>query len=217
MRIFTFHRKGITILFKLNHDEGRYLVKLARQVIESRLGLQKPPRLEDAPQVTREICGVFVTLNRYNAGENSLRGCIGLPYPVKPLLEAVVEAAESAAFADPRFPPVHASEMENLVIEVSVLTPPEILYSDNPLDYPDLIKVGEDGLIIGRGMRQGLLLPQVPVDWKWDSQEFLTQCCFKAGLPPDAWVQKGTEISRFQAIIYAEESPRGEIKKHNLT
>jgi hypothetical protein len=85
-----------------------------------------------------------------------------------------------------------------------------------PTEYAAKIKVGKDGLIVERGMFKGLLLPQVPVEWKWDEEEFLCQCCIKAGLLPDNWLLEGTKIYRFQAIIFEEEKPRGEVKRKNL-
>ena len=191
------------------------MVKLARQVIENKLGLAAKPETIDDP-VLAEKCGVFVTLNVHVRGAYGLRGCIGLPYPSKPLIDAVIEAAESSAFHDPRFPPVQAGEMKGLTIEISVLTPPERLDVDNPIDYPNHVQVGRDGLIIGKGWRRGLLLPQVPVEWGWDSREFLSQCCVKAGLPQDEWRKPDTEIYRFQAILFKEVEPQGKVIRHKI-
>ena len=130
--------------------------------------------------------------------------------------EEVIEAAESSAFGDPRFSPVQASEVKGLTVEVSVLTPPELLKAANPEEYPSRVKVGRDGLIIGKGWKKGLLLPQVPVEWRWDSREFLSQCCVKAGLPRDEWKKQGTEIYRFQAILFKEDTPEGNIQRHRI-
>jgi len=182
-------------------------------VIEHKLRLsEKPVPITDP--VLMKKCGVFVTLNEHSRGTYGLRGCIGLPYPTKPLIDAIMEAAESSAFNDPRFPPVKADEMEGITIEISVLTPPEKLTVDDPEKLPDEIVVGRDGLIIGKGWRRGLLLPQVPVEWGWDSRKFLSQCCVKAGLPQQEWRKQGTEIYRFQAILFKEETPRGKIIRH---
>jgi hypothetical protein len=97
-----------------------------------------------------------------------------------------------------------------------VLTPPQLIEVKKPTEYAAKIKVGKDGLIVERGMFKGLLLPQVPVEWKWDEEEFLCQCCIKAGLPPDNWLLEGTKIYKFQAIIFEEEKPRGEVKRKTL-
>lgn len=87
---------------------------------------------------------------------------------------------------------------------------------DSPKEYPGKIQVGRDGLIVGRGYRRGLLLPQVPSKWGWDSEEFLVQTCYKAGLPPDSWSLYDTDIYSFRAIIFAEETPRGQVKRHRI-
>jgi len=141
-----------------------------------------------------------------------LRGCIGLPYPTTPLVQAVIEAALSAATRDPRFPPVALEELDQITFEVSVLTPPERVTVEKPTDYPSKIKVGQDGLIIEKSYCKGLLLPQVPVELGWNEEEFLCQCSMKAGLPPDSWLLKDTKIYRFQAIIFEEALPKGQIK-----
>jgi len=107
-------------------------------------------------------------------------------------------------------------ELDHVVFEVSVLTPPEPIKVENPSEYPSKIKIGRDGLIVERGFFKGLLLPQVPVEWRWDEEEFLCQCCMKAGLPPDCWLVKETKIYRFQAIIFEELSPKGEIVRKEL-
>lgn len=202
--------------FELTAEEGERLVRLARASIEAALGAREETTLNDVPEKLMVPCGVFVTLNKVEGSSHSLRGCIGFPYPVKPLAKAVADAAVSAALRDPRFAPVSRAEMDSVVVEVSVLTPPEILSVERPDRYPSLIEIGRDGLIIARGQNRGLLLPQVPVDWGWDAEEFLTQCCLKAWLQPDAWLLPGTEISRFRAIIFAEEEPRGAVERVEL-
>ena len=189
---------------------------LARQSIESVLGIADEPNDYHSDLVLIEKCGVFVTLNVHEKGNYGLRGCIGLPYATSPLVDAVVEAARSAAFKDPRFPPVLGHEMDGITIEVSVLPPPELLGNDNKKDLPNKVKVGRDGLIIGLGWSKGLLLPQVPVEWGWDSREFLDQCCVKAGLPKNSWLRNDTEVYTFRAILFKEEEPRGIIKRHTL-
>ncbi|MEM0216642.1 MAG: TIGR00296 family protein [Candidatus Bathyarchaeia archaeon] len=203
--------------FDLSLDEGEFLVKLARKAVEEYLISHKriaaPQKL---PEKLLKLCGVFVTINRLIGGEKELRGCIGYPYPTNPLVEAVIDSAISSATQDPRFPPLSIEELETVVFEVSILTPPELINVENPREYPSKIKIGEDGLIIERGIFRGLLLPQVPVEWGWDAEEFLCQCCLKAGLPPDCWLMKGTKVYKFQAIIFEEESPRGKVKRKLL-
>ena len=87
---------------------------------------------------------------------------------------------------------------------------------ENPKEYLAKIKVGEDGLIVERGFYKGLLLPQVPVEWDWCEEEFLCQCCVKAGLPQDIWLTKDAKIYKFQAIVFEEETPQGEVKRLQL-
>jgi uncharacterized protein (TIGR00296 family) len=200
--------------FQLSLEEGKFLVELARKALEEYLKTRKHINIpEDIPEKLLQLCGVFVTINSVKHGEKELRGCIGFPYPTAPLAQAVIESAISSATQDPRFYPISLSELTSVVFEVSVLTPPQIIEVEKPTEYPSKIKVGEDGLIVERGMFKGLLLPQVPVEWNWDEEEFLCQCCVKAGLPPDCWLMKGTKIYKFQAIIFEEEKPRGDVRR----
>jgi uncharacterized protein (TIGR00296 family) len=203
--------------FELDIDEGKFLVTLARKAVEEYLKTRRKTKvLENIPEKLLKPCGVFVTINSLVNGEKELRGCIGYPYPTTPLVEAVVESAISSATQDPRFYPLSISELDKVIFEVSVLTPPQLISVGKTSEYPTKIKVGKDGLIVERGIFKGLLLPQVPVEWGWDEEEFLCQCCVKAGLPPDAWLLKETKIYKFQAIIFEEEKPRGEVKRKSL-
>ncbi len=102
------------------------------------------------------------------------------------------------------------------MFEVSVLTPPQPVKVEKPKDYPSKIKVGRDGLIVEKRYYKGLLLPQVPIEWRWEEEEFLCQCCIKAGLPPDCWLLEGTTIYKFQAIIFEEASPKGKVESKEL-
>ncbi|MEM3703212.1 MAG: TIGR00296 family protein [Candidatus Bathyarchaeia archaeon] len=200
--------------FDLSLEEGKILVKLAREAVETYLKTGKRIHVpEGLPQRLMQPCGVFVTINTVESGGEKLRGCIGLPYPTTPLAKAVVESAIGSATEDPRFYPISLNELDSVVFEVSVLTPPQLVEVEKPSDYPSKIKVGVDGLIIERGIYKGLLLPQVPVEWNWDEEEFLCQCCIKAGLPPDCWLMKGIRVYKFQAIIFEEESPKGEVRR----
>ena len=204
--------------FELNDEEGKFLIKLARTTVQAYLEKRetiKPPK-ETAKKLF-EKCGVFVTINSVNGSEKQLRGCIGYPYPTSPLVEAVIDSAINAATEDPRFEPLSLSELSKVVFEVSVLTPPEPVEVKDPKAYLSKIKTGEDGLIVEKGYYKGLLLPQVPVEWGWCEEEFLCQCCMKAGLPPDSWLTKGAKIYKFKAIIFEEETPEGEVKRLNLS
>lgn len=184
----------------LSKEDGKLLIKVARKAIKKYLENNRkiePPRV---PSHLREKRGVFVTLNK----NEDLRGCIGFPEPIKPLVDAVIEAVIAAATSDPRFHPVTVDELEKIQIEVSVLTKPELIKVKDPREYPKMIKVGLDGLIIERGFYKGLLLPQVAVEWGFDEEEFLCNTCLKAGLPPDCWYDKETKVYKFQAQIFQE-------------
>jgi len=202
-------------------DEGKFLVKLARKTIETYLLEKKkikPP--EDTPEKLKQNSGVFVTINKLvgekKKREHELRGCIGFPMPIKPLVEATIDAAIEAAFHDPRFSPLDADELDDIVVEVSILTPPKKLEVSDPREYPLKIKIVRDGLIIRYGFYSGLLLPQVPVEYNWNVEEFLSYTCLKAGLPPDSWLDEDVKIYKFQAIIFEEEKPYGSIKQKIL-
>ncbi|MCW4000247.1 MAG: TIGR00296 family protein [Candidatus Bathyarchaeota archaeon] len=203
--------------FELSQQEGEFLIKLARGTVNAYLengAATQPPK--GTPKKLFERCGVFVTINTQQADEKMLRGCIGYPYPTSPLVNAVIDSAINAATEDPRFEPLSIEELERVVFEVSVLTPPEKVETSNPKEYISKIKVGEDGLIIERGYSKGLLLPQVPIEWGWCEEEFLCQCCMKAGLPPDSWLTRDAKIYKFHAIIFEEQTPNGKIERLNL-
>jgi uncharacterized protein (TIGR00296 family) len=203
--------------FHLTQKEGEFLVQLARKAVDEYVKTRKRIDVpEGVSEKLKQPCGVFVTINSVKNGEKDLRGCIGYPYPTTPLVQAVIDSAISAATNDPRFPPLSQRELDQVVFEVSVLTPPELIKVNNPKEYCSRVRVGEDGLIVERGVYKGLLLPQVPVEWKWDAEEFLCQCCNKAGLLSDYWLREGTKIYKFQALIFEEEKPRGEIKQKVL-
>jgi len=172
------------------------------------------PPVPRASGVFAELRGVFVTLNLLE-GEEKLRGCIGFPYPTYPLGRAIREATVAAASEDPRFPPVAKSELESIVVEVSVLTPPSELLAEDRRTLPSKVRVGTDGLIVSDAFTSGLLLPQVATEFGLDSTDFLSQTCLKAGLPPDAWLDNTTKVQVFQAEIFAEASPRGEVSRVN--
>jgi len=196
----------------LSLEQGAHLVSIARKAIETVVADGRAPRAEEIPtlpegadEFLKSHRGVFVTLTD-SVGE--LRGCIGLPYPVKPLGEAVVHAAVGAATHDPRFPRVRSSELDALRVEVSALTEPKAIEC-NALELPDHVRVGTDGLIVSGLGRSGLLLPQVATEMGLAPDDFLSLTCEKAGLLPDAWLTPDVQVRKFQAEIFAEDTPRG--------
>ena len=171
------------------------LLQLARDSIAHGLrhGRALPVTAQDFPPALRVPRATFVTLLE----DGELRGCIGYPLPLKPLGEAVAEMAVAAASEDPRFPSVTQDELGKLDIEISVLTVPQQVAG------PENVQVGVDGIIVSKGPRRGLLLPQVPVEQGWDLEQYISYGCRKAGLPPDEW-KKGVQIEVFQAIVFGE-------------
>ncbi len=199
----------------IDDESGSLLVALARRSIELALQGDDPEAILRGLKRTGLRRGVFVTLNEFPSME--LRGCIGFPRPVDELEVLVVRAALGAAFEDPRFEPVaDMEEMDRLVVEVSVLTEPELIEVEDRRTLPELIEVGRHGLIIELGYRGGLLLPQVPVEYGMDAEEFLVNLCFKAGLGPTEWLNPLARIYRFEAEVFAEERPRGPVRRVEL-
>ncbi len=194
-------------------EEGEIAVKAARKVIDSYVGEGSIPEIEFPPSFDRPS-GVFTTINTYP--ERMLRGCIGFPGPYFPLKEALVKSAIEAATSDPRFYPLAPEELDHIVVEVSLLTPPRLIEVKNPKEYLKKIVVGRDGLIVQKGFARGLLLPQVPVEENWDVEDFLRGTCMKAGLPANCWKDRKTKIFSFSGEVFSEKTPRGEIYRKEL-
>ncbi len=197
----------------LTKQEGELAVRLARKAIEECLKNGKKINPDNLPKVFKEKRGVFVTLNK-KKGSKELRGCIGRPYPILALGEAIIVSAINAARDDPRFNHVKPEEINDLVIEVTVLTIPKRIKA-KPKELPEKIVIGKDGLIVAASMSSGLLLPQVAVEHGFDSTEFLCQTCMKAGLMPDAWLN-GAEVYSFEGQIFEEIEPCGEVKEKDI-
>lgn len=181
-------------MIELNKEQQVKLLQLARNTIAVALGAVTAEKPEFNDEIFNEKCGAFVTLHI----RGRLRGCIGYIKGVKNIPETIIDMAKASAFKDPRFPPLGKEELEKIDIEISVLSPIETV---NDISE---IQVCRDGLIISRGFNSGLLLPQVPVEQGWDLETFLCNTCFKAGLPGNAWQQKGTKIEKFSAQVFGE-------------
>jgi len=193
---------------QLSDSDGVVLVKTARKAVTEFLSNGDRIKLEsDLEEKFSFNSGVFVTLNN----PDGLRGCIGFPMPEKKLSHAIIEGAIAAATEDPRFPSVKTNELNDIVFEVTVLTPPVEIDVSDPMEYLEKIKVGRDGLIIRHSFSSGLLLPQVPVEYGWDVEEFLQHTCEKAGLSRDTWKNESVKIEKFEGIIFKEETPNGVI------
>lgn len=195
----------------LSEDEERFLLKLAREVVEKfarNEKIEKPMLNEIAKQfpsgvyseILNEKRGVFCTLHKIVGGKKMLRGCIGMPYPVMPLIDAIVDSAKSAC-CDPRFPRLSESELKDIKIEISILTEPEFVEANGAL--LEKINPHKDGLILKYGFNAGLFLPQV---WEQipDKEEFLDNLCLKASLPPGTWKKPDAKIFRFHVQAFEE-------------
>jgi len=177
----------------LGGEQKAALLRMARETLLHHLTAQPIPEREVDDAALKQACGAFVTLKK----KGQLRGCIGHMWSAQELYRTVQELAIAAASEDPRFPSVTGSELTDLAIEISVLSP--LQYEPDP----NKIEVGRDGLYIILGPYSGVLLPQVATEWGWDRDEFLRQVCLKAGLPGDAW-RKGAMLYRFQADVFSE-------------
>jgi len=185
---------------KISAEEGRILLDLAKQAITSAFSKEEiniPIKLQ---KLLSDKRGVFVTLTK----NKQLRGCIGFSEPILPLGIAIIRAAKSAAFSDPRFPPLKQDELNNIKLEITILTQPQEIKVKNKKDLLKKIKIGDDGLIIEKNHFSGLLLPQVPIEWNWNVEEFLENTCQKAGLPKEAWMEKDTKIFSFKGQLFKE-------------
>lgn len=179
---------------RLDPDQRRWLLRLARTTIEARLEKVPLPGDEPPPGPLVEHRGAFVTLTI----DGALRGCIGHVIGTEPLWRSVRSNAVNAAFNDPRFPALSFSELAAVEVEISVLSR---LWR---VDRPEQIVIGRDGLIIERGTHRGLLLPQVAERYEWSPAEFLDQTCRKAGMEPGCWRLPEAAISAFSAEVFSE-------------
>ena len=188
---------------QLSDSDGVFLVKTARMAVTEFLSTGKKMKLGSEHEKKFSFnSGVFVTLN--NA--DGLRGCIGFLMPDKKLSNGIIDAAIAAATEDPRFSPVKTNELNDIVFEVTVLTPPVEITVTDPMEYLEKIKVGRDGLIIKHSFSSGLLLPQVPAEYGWNVEEFLQHTCEKAGLEKDTWKNEKVKIEKFEGIVYKEKT-----------
>jgi len=182
----------------LDENQQKVLLQLARQALTEAVETHHLSEMAAPSEALAEPGGAFVSLHK----REMLRGCIGHIEAVGPLYQTVRQCALAAALHDPRFDPVTPEELPELRLEVSVLSPFfEIA--------PEQVEVGKHGLLISRGARRGLLLPQVAAQLNWDRERFLAETCRKAGLEPEAW-QRGARIQAFTAQVFAE--PAGPVK-----
>ncbi|MDE1862607.1 MAG: TIGR00296 family protein [Thaumarchaeota archaeon] len=197
----------------ISDRDGELLVRSARAAVTE--FLMSGRKMDPPPEARSRFsfnAGVFVTISR----NDELRGCIGYPTPDRKLFESLLDAAVASATEDPRFLPLEPPELGSVSFEVSVLTAPEVVRVDHPSQYPSAIKVGRDGLVVRWRYGSGLLLPQVPVEYGWNEEEFLSHTCQKAGAPLDCWRTGNTTILKFEGIIFRETSPSGPVVRAKL-
>ena len=179
----------------MDDKQKQTLLKMARDTVEAVVKKTPEPKPHSDDPELNAPCGCFVTLK--NRGR--LRGCIGQFTSDSPLIELVVEMAKAAATSDPRFfaNPIRPSELEQLDIEISVLSP--LKRTDDPLS----LRLGVDGIYIKRGRLSGCFLPQVADETGWTKEQFLSYCCsHKAGLADEAWKEPETKVYLFTAEAF---------------
>ncbi|MFP4403204.1 MAG: AmmeMemoRadiSam system protein A [Nanoarchaeota archaeon] len=182
----------------IDNDQKEKLLILARQSINEFFTNLKPTIKKE--EISNENFGVFVTLHK----NNNLRGCIGYIESPLSLYNTIINVAKAAAFKDPRFSPVTNEELNEIKIEISILTPKKLIEVTKAEEYLDKIKIGRDGLIIDGKYGQGLLLPQVPIEYNWSVEEFLMHLSMKANLDKNAWKDLDNKIYAFQAEVFSE-------------
>lgn len=193
----------------LSEKEKEELLKLARRTLEVYLKDKEIPTFDLLSGELTKPGGAFVTLHHENtlarvtrsgvaASSGTLRGCIGQFESSDPLHKTVQKMAIAAATEDPRFYPVHLSELPEIQIEISVLSPLETVQRLTD------IKVGVHGVCVSEEYHRGVLLPQVATEHCWDRETFLSQTCLKAGLPPDVWEKGSVLIQIFTAEVFRE-------------
>jgi len=194
--------------FSLKEAEKDELLALARKSVE--YAVQESKAYEPLPSADESLNqerGAFVTLKK--SGE--LRGCVGYTSAIKPLYLTVRDTATLAALRDTRFSPVSVSELPQLEYEISVLSPLRRV-----MDVHE-IRIGLHGLLMKNADHQGLLLPQVPIEEKWNRETFLDQTCVKAGMRRGCWKDEGTDIFVFTAVVFGESKPHAVMQEPSST
>jgi AmmeMemoRadiSam system protein A len=183
----------------LSETDRRALLELARRAIAEAVSLQRPAGKIPQSGIFADKRGVFVTLH----ARGRLRGCIGVVEAFEPLGESIAHSAASAALRDPRFSPVRSEDLQEIHIEISLLSLLEPIRPEN-------IELGKHGLLVSQGSKRGLLLPQVAVQHKLSREQFLDETCRKAGLNTRAWQEPQTQILGFTCEVFSEGEVSGD-------
>ena len=188
----------------LGSRERQLLLAMARRAVTRAAELREALANLPSEEILQRPAGAFVTLRRRGG---RLRGCIGQLPSKDPLIEVVAHCAKAAALEDPRFSPLSPQELDEIEIEISVLSPLEPI-------IPDQVESGKHGLVVTRGSHRGVLLPQVAVEYRWTAEHFLEETCVKAGLERNAWKDAATRIEAFTAEVFSESDFRSEEPSH---
>lgn len=188
----------------MKKPEQKELLALARESIKRSLGVDSNEVIDriaqSLPHDFKQHLGVFVTIKKIEGEERtSLRGCIGNIIGKGPVWESILTLSREAAFHDPRFSPVRLDELHDLIIEISLLTPPK------SIDSYRQIRLGEDGVILTLGYNRAVFLPQVATEQGWTREELLDNLCLKAGLYNDSWRDPDCLLEVFQAEVFSED------------
>ena len=202
---------------KVEDETGQYLVKLARYAAESWIIEGKTPKpIEPMPEQAKFQTGAFVTVKKIMENDHTLRGCIGYILGIKPLYQEIIDLSRESTLNDPRFSPVSEGELNDLLFEVTVLTPPVEIEYNSSEELLNQIEIPGDGLIVKHNRFQGLLLPQVPIEQGWNEEEFISYTCRKAYLPVDIWRNEKITVEKFRGSIFSETEPKGVIERKSL-
>ena len=186
--------------FIFNDEQKKEILRFVRETITAEFERTLKPCIDDMGGMLNRTGACFVTLE--TAGDRHLRGCIGNITAVEPLLKNLRRNALNAAFHDPRFPPLEDHELDEIEIDVSILTPMK------PIASPGDFIVGEHGIVMECLGRHAVFLPQVAPEQGWDRGQTLSHLSAKAGLPPDAWRRPDAKFEVFTAIVFGEKDYR---------
>jgi uncharacterized protein len=198
----------------LSLDDGSFLVKHARKSIENHFQGADPEIPAPMLDLMTKKLPIFVRLNVHPS--KALRGSAGYTDSIMPLTNSLPEVALSAAFTDRRFPPLRKSELKTTVIEVSILTEPQLIHVEKPEQYPEQVVVGRDGIIVEKDGKKGVLLPQTATEFKWNPKSSLSHAAMTVGLSPETWCDPKAKVYRFQAQVFIEDAPNGNIVERKL-
>ncbi|MEM2934542.1 MAG: TIGR00296 family protein [Methanocellales archaeon] len=185
---------------EIGEREAQILIDIAKAAIAAYL--KEGVKIElpaDIPVALRQKMGIFISLKKSEGGKEKSFSSMGYPLPVKPLAEAIIDSAIATAI---RAQIYGIESLDGVNVEVSIIDSLEPLEAGNRANLPDFIKIGEDGIVIERGFHRALYLPQIAVEQGWDSSDFLSECCIKAGLMPDAWLDEATKLYKFKVKVF---------------